>query len=77
MVAAAGRARKISGFVMASQDLQGLRDACDRAMAAWREPSRWQQIQRNGMSRAFGWEESAARYLAVYQRAIERASHTA
>jgi starch synthase len=62
-----------TGFVMASQDLAGLEDAITRAMSAWRNVGRWQQIQRNGMSRSFAWSESAARYLEVYQRAIDSA----
>ena len=60
-----------TGFVMSSQDLAGLEDAITRAMSAWRNLGLWQQIQRNGMRRSFAWSESAARYLEVYQRAID------
>jgi glycogen synthase len=42
-------------------------------MSAWRNVGLWQQIQRNGMRRSFAWSESAARYLEVYQRAIDSA----
>jgi starch synthase len=62
-----------TGFVMASQDLAGFEDAITRAMSAWRNVGLWQQIQRHGMRRSFGWSESAARYLEVYQRAIDSA----
>lgn len=58
-----------SGFVMRSCDGAGLADAFARAQAAWAEPLRWHQLQRNGMQRGFGWEDSAARYLEVYQAA--------
>ncbi|HSH90848.1 MAG TPA: glycogen synthase GlgA [Ramlibacter sp.] len=59
-----------SGFIMKSQSVDGLREACDRAMLAWRDPSRWNRIQVNGMSRDFGWEQSAKRYVEVYEGAI-------
>ena len=60
-----------TGFVMRSHDLAGLEDAISRAISAWRDAPRWRHIQRNGMGRAFAWTESAARYLEVYQRAID------
>lgn len=62
-----------TGFVMVSQDLAGLEDAISRAMNAWRNTGLWRQIQRNGMTRSFAWTDSAARYLEVYQRAIDSA----
>jgi starch synthase len=61
-----------TGFVMASSDAAGLHEALARAMQAWREPPRWQRIQRNGMARQFGWNQSATRYLRVYEQAIEQ-----
>lgn len=62
-----------SGFVMPSADADGLAQALQQAMAAWREPARWRRIQDNGMARDFSWKDSAARYLQVYQRAIDTA----
>jgi starch synthase len=59
-----------TGFVMAAADAAALHDALDRAEAAWRAPARWRQLQANGMARAFGWGESAARYVEVYQEAL-------
>jgi len=66
-----------TGFVMARPDGPSFEDALRRAQAAWREPDRWRRIQRNGMARHFGWEESAAHYVEVYQRAREIAGGTA
>jgi starch synthase len=60
-----------SGFVMTSCDAAGLDDAIDRAVAAHADAAIWERIQRNGMARKFGWEESAAKYVQVYERAIE------
>ncbi|MBA3771930.1 MAG: glycogen synthase GlgA [Ramlibacter sp.] len=62
-----------TGFVMRSQNTAGLEQAVGRAMTAWRDPPAWRQLQRNGMGRSFAWTESAARYLEVYQRAIDSA----
>jgi starch synthase len=62
-----------SGFVMNSPDFDGFADALARAFAAFRDVPRWQHIQRAGMGRRFGWEESAAKYVQVYERAIAAA----
>lgn len=59
-----------TGYVMNRPDAASFHDALQRAWADWREPARWRRIQANGMARHFGWEESAAHYLEVYQRAI-------
>jgi starch synthase len=59
-----------SGFVMHSCDAAGFEDALDRAFAAYAEPAIWKRIQRNGMARKFGWEESAAKYVEVYETAL-------
>ena len=60
-----------SGFVMKSCDAAGLEDAIDRAFAVHADAAIWERIQRNGMARKFGWAESAAKYVQVYERAIE------
>jgi starch synthase len=59
-----------TGFIMRSHDRDGLLDALARATSAYREPSLWKEIQVNGMTRSFGWEQSAARYVEIYERAI-------
>jgi starch synthase len=63
-----------TGFVMSAATETGLQEAVQRAIEAWRDPVQWQRIQANGMRSSFGWEQSAARYLAVYQQAIDRAA---
>lgn len=62
-----------SGFVMKSCDAAGLGDALDRAFTAYSDAAIWARIQRNGMARKFGWEESAPRYVQVYERALANA----
>ncbi|MDB5911600.1 MAG: glycogen synthase GlgA [Ramlibacter sp.] len=58
-----------TGFVLASVDAAGLEEAIGRALKAWQQPQLWKKIQANGMSRHFGWEDSARQYVQVYQRA--------
>jgi starch synthase len=65
-------AAKGTGFVMTGADAPGLEDAIARALRACREPRTWKRIQGNGMARHFGWEESAQRYVQVYERAMQR-----
>jgi starch synthase len=62
-----------SGFIMRSADAAGLAHAVVRAFNAYRNPERWHRIQRNGMTRRFGWEDSAAKYVDVYETALRRA----
>jgi starch synthase len=45
-----------------------LADAVRRAVAAWREPARWREIQRAGMRRDFSWRTAARRYADLYSR---------
>jgi len=59
-----------SGFLFMPDTAAALIGAVERALAAWRDPQRWQSIQRAGMARDFGWQSSARQYLAVYRRAL-------
>jgi starch synthase len=62
-----------SGFVMTSCDSAGFADALDRAFDAYSDAAIWERIQRNGMTRHFGWEERAQEYVQVYERALVNA----
>jgi starch synthase len=42
------------------------------ALALWRQPALWRQIQENGMGRDFSWGEPAAAYEEVYAEARAR-----
>jgi len=59
-----------TGFVMREAGQAGFDDALQRARQAWNDRAAWHRIQVNGMTRPFGWEASATRYLDVYQQAI-------
>jgi starch synthase len=57
-----------SGFVFEALDAESFFAAVERAARAWRDPALWQALQRNGMSRDFGWTSSAAQYMELYER---------
>jgi starch synthase len=63
-----------SGFVFDSMDAPSLLAAAQRAVSAYHDKKTWQALQRNGMSKDFGWEKSAAAYRDIYARLITQAS---
>jgi starch synthase len=60
-----------TGFVMHSPDATELKLCIARALGYFAEKKIWQQIQRNGMNQDLGWEQSAKRYLALYEEMLE------
>jgi len=50
----------------------GLLAAAQRAVTAYRDKKIWRALQRNGMSKDFGWGKSAAAYLDIYERLMRR-----
>ena len=61
-----------TGFVFDEYSGAQLAETIERAIAAYRQPSVWQQIIRTGMTCDWSWSESARRYVDVYRRAQER-----
>jgi starch synthase len=59
-----------SGIHFAPADGAALEDAIRRAVALYREPKAWAQMQRMGMKMDVSWEKSAARYAALYRKLI-------
>jgi starch synthase len=59
-----------TGFLFGEPTGGALADAAERAIAAYRDPTTWQALQRNGMARDFGWRASAERYIELYQSLI-------
>jgi starch synthase len=41
-----------------------------RAVDQYHDPAGWHAMVREAMARDFGWERSAAKYLAVYRRVV-------
>ncbi|HXT16224.1 MAG TPA: glycogen synthase [Gemmatimonadaceae bacterium] len=62
-----------TGFLFDEYTSSDFMRAVMRAVEQFEEPDGWLHMIRSAMSRDFGWERSAARYLALYQRVI--ASH--
>lgn len=59
-----------TGFVFNELTQEELRRAIERALAAWRDRRLWRALQKNGMSRDFGWKVSARRYCLLYRSMI-------
>jgi starch synthase len=49
---------------------QALRSAIARTVALHRDRTRWRQIQRRGMAADFSWDNSGARYAALYRQLL-------
>jgi starch synthase len=58
----------VTGFVFQEASSPALVAAVRRALAAYREPGRWQRLQRAGMARDFSWSAAARRYADLYLR---------
>jgi starch synthase len=62
-----------SGFVFNdSGNGQALLAAAQRAVATYHDKKIWRALQRNGMSKDFGWEKSAAAYRNIYEQLIRK-----
>jgi starch synthase len=61
-----------TGFVIPEATPEALRTGLERVAAAWAEPQRWAALQRQGMERAFGWQESARDYARLYRDIVAR-----
>jgi starch synthase len=61
----------ITGFLFDSFTTPDFLNACVRAIDHYNHPPVWQAMQREAMSRDFGWERSAARYLDLYRRVLQ------
>lgn len=61
----------ITGFLFDAFSTRDFLSACVRAIDHYSHPTIWQAMQREAMSRDFGWERSAARYLDLYRRVLQ------
>jgi starch synthase len=59
-----------TGFRFESFTPQAMRQALEQALATYRQPELWQQLQRNGMRQNWSWDRSAQEYIALYQSLI-------
>src|ERR1700681_3231021 len=63
------RSGKGTGFKFSEYTGEALLATVKQALLAYRDPSSWQTLMRNGMSRDFSWGASAREYAKVYERA--------
>ncbi len=57
-----------NGFTFRDPTAAAMLDCLDRALAFYGQPVIWRRMQERAMSRKFGWDTSARRYLALYRR---------
>jgi starch synthase len=55
-----------TGFLFDEESPVALLAAIERAIALYREPKEWRQLQRTGMAMDFSWGAAARRYAEVY-----------
>jgi starch synthase len=63
------RTGKGTGFKFTDYTGEALLSTIKQALVAYQDPSSWQTLMRNGMSRDFSWGASAREYGKTYDRA--------
>ncbi len=63
------RTGKGTGFKFSDYTGEALLATIKQALLAYRDPSSWQTLMRNGMGRDFSWGASAREYGRIYERA--------
>jgi starch synthase len=61
---------QVTGFVFDDYTTHALEVALRRAFATYRDRKAWERHMKEAMSRDFGWEQSARRYLLLYEDAL-------
>ena len=61
---------QVTGFVFDEYTPQALEVALRRAFATYRDRTSWERHMKEAMSRDFGWERSAEKYLLLYEDAL-------
>jgi starch synthase len=58
-----------TGLMFDDFDAWSLWDALDRGLKVYAQPSRWTDLQKNGMARDFSWSRSGREYASIYASA--------
>jgi starch synthase len=61
-----------TGFVLESADPQQLLAKIQQALGYLQDENIWRKIQRNGMRKDLGWDQSARAYMAIYEDLMPR-----
>ncbi len=59
-----------TGFLFEDATSKALSQAIRRALSVYKDKRRWRGLQRRGMGQDFSWQNSAERYLELYQKLI-------
>ena len=65
-----------TGFVFEGMSIDAMVRCVGRALALYRQPQAWQNMQRQAMAQDFGWSGPARRYLTVYRKLVRHAAAT-
>ena len=65
-----------TGFMFEGTTSDDMVRCVERALALYRQPMAWRNVQRQAMAQDFGWEEPARRYLALYRSLMPQAVAT-
>jgi starch synthase len=60
----------VTGFLFDGYTSEEFMNAAVRALDHYHDPEAWRNMQREAMSRDFGWERSEGRYRDVYRKAL-------
>ena len=61
-----------TGFIFDDFSVEALREAVGRAVAAFREPRRWETLVHNAMAQDFSWDASAREYVTLYRKVLRQ-----
>ena len=61
-----------TGFVFKKYSAADMLAAIERALAAFRDAGRWRRLVERGMKQRWSWEDSARKYLQLYDRICQR-----
>ncbi len=63
---------KGTGFTFKDYSVDAMLEAIQRAIEAFRDKATWAKIQKAGMRKDFSWENSAKKYLKLYEKAKKK-----
>jgi starch synthase len=58
------------GFSFTAYDEDAMMEALERALSAYRDPERWREIVKRGMTKDLSWGVSASKYMDLYREAL-------
>ena len=74
--AATAKSGKATGFCFETGSVGKMVKAVSRAVDLHRDDRKgWRKVQLTGMRQDWSWERSAAQYVSVYEKAVQKAQH--